>query len=263
MQAMPPRVVVTTSWDDEDRSGLRLAGLLQSCRLPGTFYVPTGRLGSASCLTPEDLRRLNADGFEIGAHTVSHAILPTLGPRELAAEVGECKEQLQQILGREVPMFCYPKGRFSSRVTSAVRRAGYRGARTTRMLASSGAFYPFALPVTIQAFPHRPSNYIRNLVRLGSLPTLLRVTPDLLRFEDWSRLGKLMFDRVVKSGGVWHLYGHSWEIEKLNLWAQLEDMFEYVANRSGVIYATNGQLLSELGATDSSRRDNVASVLPS
>ena len=40
-----PRVFVTTSWDDEDRSGLKVAQLLSRNRLPGTFYVPTGRLG--------------------------------------------------------------------------------------------------------------------------------------------------------------------------------------------------------------------------
>ena len=52
-----------------------------------------------------------------------------------------------------------------------------------------------------------------------------------------------MFDRVLRQGGIWHLYGHPWEIEKLGLWPQLSQMLEYVSNRSEVLYASNGQLL--------------------
>jgi peptidoglycan/xylan/chitin deacetylase (PgdA/CDA1 family) len=238
-----PRVFVTTSWDDDDRSGLKVAELLSRHRLRGTFYVPTGKLGSDSLFAADDLRALSADGFEIGAHTVSHAILTNLAPQDLVREISECKRVLQQILGTEVIMFCYPKGRFNGEVVEAVRHAGYRGARGTQMLASSSTFHRFAIPITVQAFPHRRSNYVRNLVRLGEVRALLESILNLVRFKDWLALGKASFDRVLRDGGVWHLYGHPWEIEKLGLWAQLEEMLEYVSNRSGVLYVTNGQLL--------------------
>jgi peptidoglycan/xylan/chitin deacetylase (PgdA/CDA1 family) len=238
-----PRVFVTTSWDDEDRSGLKVAELLSRNRLTGTFYVPTGRLGRDPFFAADDLRTLFAAGFEIGAHTVSHALLTGLGPEELTREIGECKTVLQQILGAEIKMFCYPKGRFNAEVVSAVRRAGYRGARSTQMLTSSSAFVRFAMPTTLQAYPHGRSNYVRNLVRLGAVRVLLQSIPDLVRFQDWLGLGKARFDRVLRHGGVWHLYGHPWEIEKLGLWDQLREMLEYVSNRSGVQYVTNGRLL--------------------
>src|SRR4029077_16187525 len=105
------RVFVTTSWDDDDRSGLKVAELLSRHRLRGTFYVPTAKLGGDSLFAAEDLRALAAAGFEIGAHSVSHAILTSLGPLDLAREISECKKVLQQILGTEITMFCYPKGR--------------------------------------------------------------------------------------------------------------------------------------------------------
>ena len=242
MQAMP-RVLVTTSWDDDDRSGLNVAELLSANRLPGTFYVPTGRLGRKSVFTTDDLRALCAGGFEVGAHTVSHAILTGLAPDQLAREVGECKTMLQQILGREITMFCYPKGRFNAAVVSAVKHAGYRGARSTQMLALSGDVLPFAIPITLQAYPHGRSNYVRSLVRVGAVRALLKSVPDLVRFQNWLQLGKTMFDRVLRQGGIWHLYGHPWEIEKLGLWPELGQMLEYVSNRSEVRYASNGQLL--------------------
>jgi peptidoglycan-N-acetylglucosamine deacetylase len=237
------RVFVTTSWDDDDRSGLKVAELLSRHGLRGTFYVPSGKLGSDSRFAAEDLRALAAAGFEIGAHTVTHAILTGLGPHELTREVSECKRVLQQIVGTEITMFCYPKGRFNVEVVDAVRLAGYRGARGTQMLASNNAFHRFAIPTTVQAYPHHRSNYVRNLVRLRAVRALIESIPDLVRFQNWLQLGKARFDRVLRDGGVWHLYGHPWEIQKLGLWAQLEEMLEYAGNRSGVLYVTNGQLL--------------------
>ena len=238
-----PRVFVTTSWDDDDRTGLKVAELLTRCGLGGTFYVPTARLGADSAFSSADLRALAAAGFEIGAHTVSHAILPRLAPSQLTREVKECKTALEQDLGAEVPMFCYPKGRFNAAVVPEVKHAGYRGARTTQMLTFSEAFSPFAIPTTLQAYPHTRSNYVRNLVRVGAGGVLLQSIPTLIRFENWLRLGKSTFDRVLRQGGVWHLYGHPWEIQQLDLWAQLKEIFDYVAHRPGVAYVTNGQLI--------------------
>jgi peptidoglycan/xylan/chitin deacetylase (PgdA/CDA1 family) len=257
-----PRVLVTTSWDDDDRSGLQVAELLNRSRLPGTFYIPTGSLGRDPYFTADDLRKLSAAGFEIGAHTVSHAILTELGRKELDREVGECKRALQQIVGTEITMFCYPKGRFNSAVVSAVQQAGYRGARSTQMLTTSSVFDRFAMPTTLQAYPHNRSNYVRNLVRLRAAGVLLRSVPDLVRFQDWLQLGKAMFDRVLSEGGVWHLYGHSWEIEKLGLWTQLGEIFEYVSKRSGVEYVTNGQLLALVKGDASAESEKLAETRP-
>src|ERR1700722_7677547 len=218
-----PRVFVTTSWDDEERSGLKVAELLSRSRLPGTFYVPTGKLGQGTSFTGGDLRTLAASGFEIGAHTVSHAILTEVIASECAREVGACKLTLQEIVGAEIRMFCYPKGRFNRDIMKTVERAGYRGARGTQMLTSTTVFDRFAIPTTLQAYPHRRSNYVRNLVRLKAFDVLLRSIPDLISFQDWLRLGQVSFDRTLRNGGVWHLYGHPWEIEKLGLWDQLRE----------------------------------------
>jgi hypothetical protein len=68
----------------------------------------------------------------------------------------------------------------------------------------------------------------------------------LRQFKDWVELGKQLFRQVLEQGGVWHLYGHSWEIEELGIWGDLREMLDYVSNRQGVSYVTNGQLLSLL-----------------
>jgi peptidoglycan/xylan/chitin deacetylase (PgdA/CDA1 family) len=158
----------------------------------------------------------------------------------------DCKQVLQEVVGREVTTFCYPRGRFDARVVREVERAGYRGARSTQILFSGAIFPPYEMPTTVQAYPHRRSNYVRNLVRLGAIPELLKSMPDILSFDNWLQLGKRLFDRTLRHGGTWHLYGHPWEIEKLNLWSDVKEMFDYVSHRESVTYVTNGELLQRM-----------------
>jgi peptidoglycan/xylan/chitin deacetylase (PgdA/CDA1 family) len=244
------RVVVTTSWDDDAVSGMRVAELLGEKGMRGTFYVPTGELDRGSRFTAANLRTLSANGFEVGAHTISHRVLTELNAAELANEVGGCKPVLEQMLGREVVMFCYPRGRFNAEVLHEVRRAGYGGGRTTRMLCSDAVFPPFEMPTTVQAYPHTRSNYLRNMARLGGVSALVQSAADMVSFESWIQLGKKLFDQALRDGGVWHLYGHAWELEKLNLWAQLEEVLNYVSGRDGVAYLTNAQLLQRVKSQD-------------
>src|SRR5262249_18021713 len=136
-------VVVTTSWDDGDVWNLKLAEKLAARGLPATFYTPTGSLGQDSTMTAAQLRDLAGSGFEIGAHTVTHPVLSDLTGDVLKREVVECKRALEDILGREVPSFAYPKGRKNSEVARRLEEAGYRSARGLRMLSLSYKFPRF------------------------------------------------------------------------------------------------------------------------
>ena len=237
-------VVVTTSWDDGDRCDLKLAELLDSRGLPATFYVPTASLGQASTLSLSDLREFANAGFEIGAHTVTHPVLTDLTGDALTREIVDCKRELEQILGREVPSFAYPKGRRNAETMQRVQEAGYRGARGLRMLSLSFDFPLFDMPVTVQAYPHPRTSYIKNLLRRGGVMALAKSSPYIGRSKNWVQLGKELFDRAMREGGVWHLLGHSWETEKLGRWSELTEIMDYVSGRAGVRYLTNGELSS-------------------
>jgi peptidoglycan/xylan/chitin deacetylase (PgdA/CDA1 family) len=239
---------VTTSWDDGDRADIKLAMLLRDKEISGSFYIPILPFGSRPALIHQDLRALFSEGFEIGAHGVSHVPLWGLKADELSKEVGGCKPVLEDILGEKVRMFCYPRGRFDQNAIRAVKRAGYLGARTVRMLSIGMDFPPFEVPTTVQTFPHSRSSYFRNIARarqLDSLQTCIAHAGDL---GNWLDLAKRLFDSVVAEGGIWHLYGHSWEIDQLGLWEDLEEVLDYVSRRPGVHYVTNGELLEHLAA---------------
>jgi len=74
-----------------------------------------------------------------------------------------------------------------------------------------------------------------------------RYFKDYLRCENWMELGKKLFLEVMEQGGIWHLYGHSWEIEEFDLWDQLNDLLAFVSGRSDVTYASNSAALDFAG----------------
>lgn len=234
--------IVTTSWDDGDKADLKVADLLHSRGISGTFYIPISPYQSRPALDHAELRLLSSEGFEIGAHGFSHRLLWGLTPEELASEINPCKPILEDIIGMEVGMFCYPRGRYDSEVVRALETAGYRGARTVRMLTTSTQFNRFEMPTTLQVFPHRTSAYLRNIVR-SQFCGMQNCLSYSLKLGNWVELGKSLFDSILESGGVWHLYGHSWEIDELNLWGELRQVLDYVSGRAGVTYIPNGQLL--------------------
>ena len=140
-------------------------------------------------------------------------------------------------------MFCYPNGRYNQNAITELKRAGYKGARTTRMLSCSPDFSPFAMPVTLQAYPLSRNAYLRNLLRMPQIRRWRLYASEGHNCSDWVQLAKQLFDRVLRSGGVWHLYGHSWEIESLGLWGKVKEVLDYVHGHKDVVYVSNGDLL--------------------
>ncbi|TAM83168.1 MAG: hypothetical protein EPN47_06105 [Acidobacteria bacterium] len=237
-----PRIV-TTSWDDGDPRDFRVAELLHAHNLPATFYVPiTGHHG-ARALGRTELKTLNNEGFEIGGHGFSHRILPQCPRKVVIQEVEACKQSLEDILGKEVRMFAYPRGRHSNVAVRSVKQAGYAGARTTEMFSLGLQFDPYRMPTTIHVFPHSKSDYIRNMARAVDVGRAWRYLTQLWQVESWVELAKILFDSILRDSGVFHLYGHSWEIDELGLWKDLEELLNYVSNRKDVLYLSNSEAL--------------------
>jgi hypothetical protein len=65
--------------------------------------------------------------------------------------------------------------------------------------------------------------------------------------SDWEGRAKTLFDLAAEKGGVFHLWGHSWQIEENNDWDKLDRVLKYVSNRAGVLYISNGETIDMLG----------------
>jgi peptidoglycan/xylan/chitin deacetylase (PgdA/CDA1 family) len=66
-----------------------------------------------------------AAGWEIGAHTQTHAHLPALPPAAAAAEIADSKAALEQSLGTEIISFAYPYGDLNAATKALVAEAGF------------------------------------------------------------------------------------------------------------------------------------------
>ena len=238
--------IVTTSWDDGDPADIRVAELLRSKGIHGTFYVSLKGRHGKSLVEPAHIRRVSSEGFEVGAHGVTHRNLPGLNAEDLDREVRSCKNWLEDILGERVRMFCYPRGRFNAGVVRHVKDAGYEGARTTRMLRQRLDFDPFQMPTSLFAYPNKRKMYAKNLIKGRNIRGLFDYVTRFIRLESWVSMGKILFDQVLKEGGVWHLYGHSWQIEEMGLWDEMKEILDYVCGREGVLYLTNAEVLTFL-----------------
>ena len=91
-------------------------------------------LGVALPQTPSDefgpiawaeAREMQANGIEIGSHTLTHPILTRVGDERLRSELQESRSRLEAVLRRRIEQFCYPNGDHDERVRSEVARAGY------------------------------------------------------------------------------------------------------------------------------------------
>jgi peptidoglycan/xylan/chitin deacetylase (PgdA/CDA1 family) len=83
-------------------------------------------------ISREELRKLVADGFELGCHTTRHDFLPVLTPEELDDSVRSGRDEIEQVAGRPVHVFAYPSGGWDVAARDAVERAGYSAAFTAR-----------------------------------------------------------------------------------------------------------------------------------
>jgi peptidoglycan/xylan/chitin deacetylase (PgdA/CDA1 family) len=138
--------VLAVTFDDAYQSVLERAfPVLERLGLPGTVFVPTAFADTARPmrwpgiahwlgspyedeLLPmswEQLRRLRAAGWEIGAHSVTHPRLTRLGDRELAIELRDSRLACEAGVGAPCASIAYPYGDVDARVVAAARDAGY------------------------------------------------------------------------------------------------------------------------------------------
>ena len=136
------RVRVAITFDDGYRSQEWAAGVLQEFGFPATFFVvprfldgvrsPTAYWERWEYLDWDEARALVRNGFDVGAHSMTHRDLRVCRDAEIDREIAGARAVLEERLGTGVVHFSYPYGRYDGRATEAVRRAGYRLACTSR-----------------------------------------------------------------------------------------------------------------------------------
>jgi peptidoglycan/xylan/chitin deacetylase (PgdA/CDA1 family) len=238
------KVIVTTSWDDGDVLDVRLAALLDKYGVKGTFYIAPNM---PNRLSDDEIIAIS-NKHEIGAHTMDHPLLTKIPADEAEKQITQSKDYLEKIIGKQVKMFAYPAGDYNASIIDLVKSHGFDGARTTHDWSWSKPVNAFEIPTSLHVYPHpvRPSV---GSIKAGfqpffnNLPEIIRHKFPLKAIFSWQNLFFAMFDRACADGGVFHIWGHSWEIDKYNLWGDLENLLKYVNSHEGAEFKTNSEII--------------------
>jgi peptidoglycan/xylan/chitin deacetylase (PgdA/CDA1 family) len=151
--------------DKLDISSIVLRRLAIGTLLDALKYLPieerqrrAERLSAETACTPRSdlmmtsaqVRQLQGNGMEIGAHTVSHPILTSLDSARARVEISEGKRRLEEITGSPVTLFAYPNGKpghdYRGEHVAMVSELGFEAAVSTAWGVGHAASDPLQLP---------------------------------------------------------------------------------------------------------------------
>ncbi len=237
-------IYVITSWDDTSELDMNIINLLDKYNLKGTFFVITSWIDKK--ISKKNILDISTI-HEIGAHTLNHVNLTQVNDNTAKKEIEGSKYILENILNKEVTAFAYPKGKYDSIHKEIVKNSGYLCSRTTKPFYFSTVFDPFEMNVTLWSYPHAYKD-IKAFFRLYNFNNKYTFRPYIIK--QWNILGKEIFDIMIKKGGIFHIFGHSWQIDEKNDWDKLEDLFEHVAYRKNVKYLTISECIKMVNGED-------------
>ena len=231
------QIIITTSWDDGYGLDVRIAELLEKYNIKGTFYIPI-RNSERQVMKSNILTEIS-NKHEIGGHTVNHIFLNTIGLADAEYEISTCKTILQDKLGKKIDAFCYPGGKFSQRDIELVENAGFLFGRTTKLLHTSFELDQHLMNTSIQVYNHSSAVLTAHCLKNKFLLPIVQNYFFYKGNKNFSGLVEGIMDRLLKNGGVLHLWGHSWEIEKYDLWREFEMVLKMLAFHKQISYLNN------------------------
>jgi peptidoglycan/xylan/chitin deacetylase (PgdA/CDA1 family) len=162
---LPAKPVVLTFDDGYADFAETAWPILAENGFPATVFVTTGWIDDAGpyaagpapdrMLSWSQVRRLAAEGVEIGAHSHSHPELDQLDGTALAEELRVGRALLEDCIGARIRSLAYPFGYSDPGVAIAARHAGYRCAAAVRNIRARTTDDLFRLPrLTIRRATH-------------------------------------------------------------------------------------------------------------
>lgn len=167
-----PRKTVVLTFDDGYKAFLQYAyPVLKELGFTATLFVYTDYVGAGrNALNWDELRRLDAEGFQVEAHSKSHNDLRRAPgesesdyARRLKAELAEPLALFRRHLGRSPQILAYPYGGHDDDMVPKVREAGYIAAFTVRRQGNSSFVHPIKINRSQIYSEMSLDDFIRNL----------------------------------------------------------------------------------------------------
>ncbi len=142
----PAEPSVCITFDDGCETDLIAAApVLREFGFNATFYLTAGFLSTPGYLIVSQVRDLDAQGFQIGCHSMTHRYLSDLPELELKHEVVDAKLYIEAIVGHPIEHFSCPGGRYDQRTLQMARHAGFATVANSDFHANSPTTSPYEL----------------------------------------------------------------------------------------------------------------------
>ena len=126
--ALPERPILIT-FDDGYEDNYRYAfPVLKREGFRAVIFMVGINFDRKNRLTSAQIHEMQADGWEVGAHSMTHPDLAELTSEMMRREVTKSRRKVEQAARVSGVVFAYPGGHYSQDVMEAVEAAGYQGA---------------------------------------------------------------------------------------------------------------------------------------
>lgn len=149
-----PRRSVVLAFDDGYRSFKQFAyPVLKELGFTATLFVYTDYVGAGrNALSWQELKELQAEGFDVQAHSKTHGDLRRAPAetqaqfdRRMQAELAAPRDLFKRQLGQAPDTLAYPYGRWDADVLRQVKATGYIAAFTVRRQANAAFVSPLII----------------------------------------------------------------------------------------------------------------------
>ena len=216
----------TISYDDNITQDERLIRKMEQYHIKGTFNIIPGWFSKEDAVFPEGETYINVTEkkagtlydnpfVEVANHGYDHQKSTTLPPMQLMEDIIKCRHKLENMYDRIITGYAYPYGLYNEMLIQILKNAGISYARTVE------STYEF----------HLPEDW------LILNPTCHHAEPELMELAE-----KFLNDTVADDSYLIYVWGHTLEFDEQDNWHIVDDLFEKVANKEDVWYATNGEI---------------------
>lgn len=236
---------IAFTWDDGALEDLRLMELHRKYGLPGMFFVPNRNSEGRNVLLPRQIKDNASRLINFGGHTENHIYLTKIPLKQAEREVVRNKYYLEDILGKEAEHFCLPGGAYTDEILEMVYRhyKTIRTADTMNFTCSERLCKP-----SFHVYPRGLISLAGNAVRNGSAAEGLYV---LTHFRmNYFQAVRQLISRSAGRDKKIVIWGHSWELEKENLWGWLEEVMQEICTKYRMSCVPYAELFGGGGKTE-------------
>ena len=232
---------VTLSYDDGWRADIKLAEIISSYGIKGTFNISSSYLkDSERFLTPEEIREHILDkGHEVAIHGEQHVALGCIRALDGIQEVLNCRRELEKMFGRIIRGMAYAD------CSIAYLHNGVSYEEVRRYLQALDIAYARTVGEDNAGF-ELPNDWY------AWKPTAHNKNPKILEYADaFTQINVNALYPASRRPRLFYMWGHSSEFNSPGGWELLDTLCQKLAHREDTWYATNIEIYNYVTAYQS------------